>query len=75
MMSREVRRAFNVLGLAPDVSDEELKQTFRRLMSEYHPDKLVARGVSAAELERAKSKAQEIQSAYAIIRKHRRASK
>ncbi|MED5442144.1 MAG: hypothetical protein VYA77_12600 [Pseudomonadota bacterium] len=52
-----------------------MKQTFRRLMSEYHPDKLVARGVSAAELERAKSKAQEIQSAYAIIRKHRRASK
>lgn len=75
LMNREVRRAFNVLGLAPDVTDAELKQTFRRLMSEYHPDKLFARGASAAEIERAKSKAQEIQSAYAVIRKHRRSQR
>ncbi len=72
LMPREVRRAYKVLGLSPDVSDDELKQTFRRLMSEYHPDKLSARGVSAAEVERAKSKAQDIQSAYAVIRKYRR---
>jgi len=72
-MSREVRRAFNVLGLAPDATEAEIKQTFRRLMSEYHPDKIQARGVSASELERAKAKAQEIQTAYALIRKHLRA--
>ena len=34
-----------VLGLAHDVSDEELKKGYRQLVKENHPDTLIARGV------------------------------
>lgn len=67
-----VQNAYSVLGLEPDVSDADLKITYRRRMSEFHPDKLHARGASVADINRAKEKAQTIQTAYNLLRKHRR---
>lgn len=72
VINRELRRAYTTLGLQPEVSDDVLKQAYRRLMSEYHPDKLQARRAPEAEMLRAKEKAQQIQNAYNLIRKHRR---
>ena len=72
LINRELRRAYTTLGLQPEVSDEDLKRTYRRLMSEYHPDKLQARRAPEAEMLKAKEKAQQIQTAYNLIRKHRR---
>lgn len=74
-MSVEVRRAYVKLGLTADVSDDELKRAFRRLMSEYHPDKMSASGASDAEVNRAKEKAQDVQMAYSTIKKHRKSSR
>jgi DnaJ like chaperone protein len=74
-MSTEVRRAYVTLGLTTDVTDDILKRTFRRLMSEYHPDKLSASGASDAQVNRAKEKAQEVQMAYSIIKKHRKGAR
>ncbi|HHS83271.1 MAG TPA: molecular chaperone DjiA, partial [Devosia sp.] len=34
-----------VLGIGPDASDAEVKQAYRKLVLEHHPDKLVANGV------------------------------
>lgn len=74
-MNVEVRRAYVQLGLTQDVSDDELKRAFRRLMSEYHPDKLSASGASDADVIRAKEKAQDVQMAYSTIKKHRKSSR
>ncbi len=53
------------------VGDKELKQAYRRLMSENHPDKLIAKGVPEAMIKLATTRAQEIQAAYEMIKKTR----
>lgn len=67
--------AYRALGVAPDCTERELKRAYRKLMSEHHPDKLVARGVPESMMKVATEKAQEIQAAYELIRKSRRATR
>lgn len=62
--------AYRALGLEHDASDEEIDQAYRRLMSQYHPDKLAG---AAPELrEQAERKSREINAAYDRIRQRRR---
>ena len=63
--------AYRVLGLNPGASDAEVKRAYRRLMSQHHPDKLVARGLPEEMQEIAKEKTQEIRAAYDRIREAR----
>jgi DnaJ like chaperone protein len=63
--------AYTALGVSTGVGDKELKQAYRRLMSENHPDKLIAKGVPEAMIKLATTRAQEIQAAYEMIKKTR----
>ena len=64
-------QAGNLLGITRWTSKEEVKKTYRRLMSQFHPDKMLARGCSPDEVELATSKFQNIQYAYELISKAR----
>jgi DnaJ like chaperone protein len=57
-------RAHEILGVNPDASMQEVKRAYRRLMSQHHPDKLIARGMPKEMLDMAKEKSQAIRSAY-----------
>lgn len=60
--------AYKVLGVQADVSDAELKRAYRRLMSQHHPDKLVAKGLPESMMQLAKERTQEIQQAYEQVK-------
>jgi curved DNA-binding protein CbpA len=58
-----------VLGLTRDASDGEVDQAYRRLISQYHPDRL---GGAASDLrEQAERKSREINGAYDRIKASR----
>lgn len=63
--------AYALLNVSPEVSDIELKRVFRRLMSQHHPDKLVASGLPEEMMKLATQKTQEIKLAYERIKKAR----
>jgi DnaJ like chaperone protein len=52
-------------------TDAEVKRSYRKLMSENHPDKLVARGLPESMLDVAKQKTQAIQAAWERVRESR----
>ena len=64
-------QAYTVLGLQRDASPDEIKLAYRRLLKRHHPDKLAAKGISAAELARATEKTRELTAAYERIREAR----
>ena len=68
----ELATAYQALGIDSGVTDAELKKAYRRLMSEYHPDKLAGRGVPDEMVAIATERAQEIQAAYDLIKKARK---
>jgi DnaJ like chaperone protein len=59
--------AYEVMGLKPTASDDEVKKAYRRLMSQNHPDKLVAKGLPEEMMKLAKEKTQKITKAYETI--------
>lgn len=63
--------AYRALGVTAQASDGEVKTAYRKLMSQHHPDKLIAQGVPADMIRLATEKTQEIQAAYALIEKSR----
>jgi DnaJ like chaperone protein len=64
--------AYVALGVSRDCDDRTLKRAYRRLMSEHHPDKLIAQGVPEDMVKLGTEKSQEIQAAYELIRKQRK---
>jgi DnaJ like chaperone protein len=63
---------YRVLGISRDVSFEELRRHYRRLVTENHPDKLIARGVPPEFVAIANSRIAAINAAYEAIERGRR---
>jgi DnaJ like chaperone protein len=62
---------YTVLGVRREQSDEEIRATWRRLMRENHPDKLMAQGLPAEFVELANEKVATLNAAYDRIAKER----
>ncbi len=67
----ELKNAYKILGVNASATDAELKKAYRRLMSQHHPDKLIAKGLPEEMIEIATDKTQEIQKAYELIKAQR----
>jgi len=64
--------AYAILGVDQGISDAALKKTYRRLMSQHHPDKLVAKGLPEEMIKLANEKTIEIKAAYEMIKNSRK---
>ncbi len=63
--------AYKALGVTKDQSDQEIKRAYRKLISQYHPDKLIGQGLPADMIAMATEKAKEIQLAHDVIKQTR----
>lgn len=60
--------AYAVLGVSAKATDDEVTRAYRRLLSQHHPDKLVAKGLPEEMMKLAAQKTHEIRQAYELIR-------
>ena len=63
--------AYAIIGVGKDASDAEVKKAYRRMMSQHHPDKLVAKGLPEEMVKDATEKTQQIRDAYEMIKASR----
>ena len=69
-----LQAAYDAIGVTTSMSDAEIKKAYRKLMSQNHPDKMTAKGLPDEMILIAKERTQEIQAAYDLIKKTRKAS-
>ena len=67
-----LKQAYAVLDLKESASTSEIKRAYRRLLSQHHPDKLVAKGLPEEMMKVAADRTHEIRKAYEVIKKERK---
>lgn len=68
----QLAAAYLVFDLSPTASDEEVKKSYRNLVNQYHPDKLVSLGLPNYMMQSATECFQKIQAAYSYIKETRK---
>lgn len=66
----QLREAYALLGLPRPSSNANVKRAYRKMMSQHHPDKLMAKGLPEEMIKLATEKTQKIQAAYELICQH-----
>lgn len=67
----ESERYYAILGCDANDSDQHIKQQYRKLVSDYHPDKIASKGLPEEFIKFANDKFREIQEAYEVVKKER----
>ena len=62
---------YAILGTNSRASDDEIKRQYRKLVKEYHPDKIASKGLPEEFTKLANDKFREIQGAYDAVRQER----
>jgi len=68
--AEQLTNAYKLLGIKQGAERKDLKKAYKKLMSQHHPDKLIAKGLPPEMMEVAKQKTQDIQAAYDLITKN-----
>jgi len=65
---QSLQQSYAALGLKADASAQDIKRAYRKLVSQYHPDKLVSQGLPEEMMEMSKKRVREINAAYDKIK-------
>lgn len=60
--------AYLVLGIEADAADVDVIKAYRRLISQHHPDKLAAKGLSEEMMIRTTERTRQVKAAYQRIK-------
>lgn len=63
--------AYAILNVSAQANDKEIQKSYRRLLSQHHPDKLVSKGLPEEMMKIASKKTHEIRQAYEQIKQAR----
>ena len=64
-------QAYASLGISESATDTEVKRAYRKLVGQYHPDKLVSRGLPEEMMAKARARVREINTAYDQVKQAR----
>src|SRR3989338_5033427 len=67
--SMSLNDAYDILSVSPSANADEIKKAYRKLMSQNHPDKLIAKWLPPEMIKVATQKTQKIKEAYELIKK------
>ena len=70
--NNDLSRCFQILGCKPTDELKVIKAKYRKLAMEYHPDRVLANGMSPELASVAEEKFKEIQNAFDVLEKHKR---
>ncbi len=68
---RNLHKAYKILGVTIDMTEDEIRRAYKKLASQLHPDKLMSQGLAQDQFNAATERFKRIQAAYAFIKKHR----
>jgi DnaJ like chaperone protein len=66
-----LRQAYETLGVSPEVSNDEIKKAYRRLMNRNHPDKIAGENPGADVVAEAGRRTREVRGAYEMLKARR----
>jgi DnaJ like chaperone protein len=66
-----VRGAYESLGVSPEVSNDDIKKAYRRLMNKNHPDKIAGSNPEADVIAEAERRTREVRVAYEMLKARR----
>lgn len=69
--AKRVRQAYEALGISADVSNDEVKKAYRRLMNQNHPDKISGSNPGSEVIAEAERRTREVRSAYELLKARR----
>jgi len=69
MFKEDLESAYNVIGVSPSFSDQEIKKAYRKMANKYHPDKIAHLGDDFKDI--AQEKFKSVSEAYQKIKKDR----
>jgi DnaJ like chaperone protein len=67
-LEQSLQQSYASLGINAEASVQEVKRAYRKLVSQYHPDKLVSQGLPDEMMEMSKRRVREINAAYDKIK-------
>ena len=71
LMEKELHKAYKILGVTADMTEDEIRRNYQKLASQLHPDKLMSQGLAQDHINAAIERFKRIQAAYSFIKKHR----
>jgi DnaJ like chaperone protein len=68
---KDVDKYYKILNCTPACSNEEIKSNYKKLVKDFHPDKIIAKGLPEEFVDFASERFREIQESYEKVRKER----